>query len=273
MVAIERSHQHLISCIVASQTYKTQALVLKKTKLGEKDLIISFLDKSGALFQGVAKGARKPGGSFAARLELFSTVDVLMAKGRSLDIVCEARLAGGKKAVAPSLVQSACSSPLAELLGTIAQPGLEQPRLYDLSRAAFNALAAHAEEDAQALAILTASLWKVMSQTGYRPTLNACSLCARSVAFEDVSGTVPFSALEGGVVCDACTRPSDIILIERRTVLWCSALIQSRFDEILTYEMDVATSFSLLHLAQLWIRAHTGRALKSLDFLFTTGLF
>ena len=82
-----------------------------------------------------------------------------------------------------------------------------------------------------------------------------------------------FAALEGGVVCDACTRPSDIILIERRTVLWCSALIQSRFDEILTYEMDVATSFSLLHLAQLWIRTHTGRALNSLDFLFTTGLF
>ena len=48
------------------QTYKTLALVLRKTKLGERDLIVTLLAESGALLKCVAKGARKPGGSFAA---------------------------------------------------------------------------------------------------------------------------------------------------------------------------------------------------------------
>ena len=124
---------------MSSKTYKIRAIVLKKTKLGEKDLIVTMVDESGALVKGVAKGARKPGGSLAARLELYSSVDALMARGRSLDVVSEARLAN--MACPRGLWQSACAAPVAELLCTVAQPDLVQPRLYDLAQAAFGRIA------------------------------------------------------------------------------------------------------------------------------------
>lgn len=45
---------------MASPTYRCNALVLKKTKLGESDLILTCLKDDGSQLRAVAKGARKP---------------------------------------------------------------------------------------------------------------------------------------------------------------------------------------------------------------------
>ena len=74
-------------------------------------------------------------------------------------------------------------------------------------------------------------------------------------------------------MCATCRKPADAIMVEGSTVRWCEALIRSRFDEVVAFDIGVETSFSALHLVRAWIRAHTGRDLKSLDFLFTSGLF
>ncbi|MBQ3328952.1 MAG: recombination protein O N-terminal domain-containing protein, partial [Eggerthellaceae bacterium] len=63
----------------ASRTYKARGIVLRKTKLGEKDLIVTLLSEDGSLLRAVAKGARKPGGSLAARIDLFRVVAALLA--------------------------------------------------------------------------------------------------------------------------------------------------------------------------------------------------
>ena len=77
---------------MASKTYRDQVIVLKKTKLKESDLILTLLAQDGRQIRAVAKGARKPTSSFAARLDLFSNARVFFAVGRNLDIVKEARL-------------------------------------------------------------------------------------------------------------------------------------------------------------------------------------
>ena len=78
--------------MAGSRTYRTKVLVLDKTKLKETDLILTMLDERGRQVRAVAKGARKPGGRLAARCELFCTVDMLLAHGRSLDVVSQAEL-------------------------------------------------------------------------------------------------------------------------------------------------------------------------------------
>lgn len=254
---------------MGSKTYKTRALVLKKTKLREKDLIVSFLAEDGSLLQGVAKGARKPGGSLAGRLEFFSCVDLLMAQGRSLDTVCEARLAGAVEAGALGMEQAAAASPLAELACTVAQPDLPQPRLFDLVRAAFGRIASAGPDSAATF--LAAALWKVMAQAGFRPCFGACALCGNGLA-ADGRAQVVFSVEGGGAVCGDCPRPADALLVDANVVGWCDALMMARFDEVEGFGCDVATALSALHLARAWARHHTGRDLKSLDFLFASGL-
>ena len=45
--------------------------MLGHTKLAEQDLILTLLSETGEQLRAVAKGARKPGGRLAARVELF----------------------------------------------------------------------------------------------------------------------------------------------------------------------------------------------------------
>lgn len=256
---------------MAAKTYKARALVLKKTKLREKDLIVSMLDESGMLMQGVAKGARKPGGSFAARLELFSEVDVLMAQGRSLDVVCEARLADASQVRVWELEQSACAAALAELLCHISQPDLQQPRVFDISKAAFSIMGAGSLDFRHTAALCAASLWKVMAQAGFKPSFSTCVSCGAAVdarPSQGDRGRLALSIADGGVVCDACFRPADAIMVPANTLAWCDALIMMRFAEVSDAQIDDDTLMDVLQIARLWCRAHVGRDLKSLDFLF-----
>lgn len=75
-----------------ARTYPVVATVIGRVKLGEADLILTLLSSDGSLVRAVAKGARKPTGKLAGRTQLFSEGKYLIAKGRTLDVVCEASL-------------------------------------------------------------------------------------------------------------------------------------------------------------------------------------
>lgn len=256
---------------MAGKTYKTRGIVLRKTKLAEKDLIVTILDESGSLVRAVAKGARKPGGSYAARLELFSIVDLMLAQGKSLDVITAATFTDEAARAALGIEQAACASALAELLAALAQEDLPHERLYAMSKAAFEGIAS--QEPAKALALTCSALLKALAFAGFRPSFASCIACASDTGLANAGATVPFSTSEGGVICDNCPKPSDAIRVDTATIQWCEALMRSRFDEVLTYDAPIALLFDALHLIRQWARVHAGKNLKSLDFLFTSGLF
>ena len=74
-------------------SHQVRALSLKKTKLGETDLIVTFLAADGCQVRAVAKGARKPGSRFGGRVEPFTVVDMLLHSGRTLETITEAEIA------------------------------------------------------------------------------------------------------------------------------------------------------------------------------------
>ena len=100
---------------MAQPTYSLRALVLRRTKLGESDLILTLLSEDGSQKRAVAKGARRPKSSFAARTEPFCVIDALCATGRSLDILKEARLVAAHDALRCNLEASAAAAPVAGL--------------------------------------------------------------------------------------------------------------------------------------------------------------
>lgn len=289
-------------------TYRARVLVIRKTKLGEADLILTMLAEDGSQLRAVAKGARKPSGAFASRLELFSEADVLLVRGKSLDIVKEARLVCGNAQVRESLERASAASPMAELLDRATQPDLPSPKLFPMTHAALGALAA--ADVANAPAICAAHLLKTFAFAGVRPTLAECSLCGDSLAAGEGGagagapaasasavgapvGTVPacalgsagaaagrpgapgfvaFSVSEGGALCDACATP-DSIRVSAATLAWARALLSSKFSDIAVMEIDQAAIFDVLRLCQTWGQVHLSAHLRSLTFLFTCGLF
>ena len=258
---------------MASKTYKLRALVLRKTKLAEKDLIVTMLDESGMLAKGVAKGARRPGGSLAARLELFNEASVLMARGRSLDVVCEARIVHAGADLAGSIEKSSCAAPLAELLCRVAQPELAQPRVFGIAQAALRLMGAPDARPEACLALSAASLWKVMAQIGFRPSFTTCVNCGKATLAASGPPAFALSVAQGGVFCGSCSIPPDAVWEDAETLRWCEALIMMRFADVLASGIGVGACMNALHLVRQWVRTHVGCNLKSLDFLLTAGLF
>ena len=257
---------------MAAKTYKTRGIVLRKTKLGEKDLIVTILDESGSLVRAVAKGARKPGGSYAARLELFSIVDLMMAKGRNLDVITSAAFSDGDSGCTLfGIEQSSCASALAELLSVLAQEDLPHERLYDMSRSAFERIGA--SDPMQALALTCSALLKALAYTGFRPSFSNCVACGCGIGLSSLTGSIPFSLEDGGAVCQRCMRPSDAIDVDVNVIQWADSLMRARFDDIASFEVSEAPLFDVLQLARQWTRVHVGKNLKSIDFLLVCGLF
>jgi DNA repair protein RecO (recombination protein O) len=71
-------------------TYRDEAVVLRTYKLGEADRIVTMLSRQNGKIRAVAKGVRRTGSRFGARLEPFMVVDLQLYRGRSLDIVQQA---------------------------------------------------------------------------------------------------------------------------------------------------------------------------------------
>ena len=248
--------------------------MLKKTKLGEADLIVTLLAEDGQQLRVVAKGARKPRSSFASRLELYSVVDVLCAKGRSLDIAKEARLVESNERLRRDLEHAAAAAPMAELLDRVTQAGLENPRLFALTQAAFAHLCACSV--GQAPALTAAHLLKTLAFCGFRPCLHVCVHCGGPVLFPSdpsVSPTVWFSPAEGGVLCPACRSSADAVPVSGDVIAWTGFFLGSTFEEVKESGADPSAAFAVLGVCRQWVREHVGAHLKSLDFLFANGLY
>ena len=256
---------------MAAKTSKARAIVLRKTKLGEKDLIITFIDESGSLRRGVAKGARKPGGSYASRLELFTVVDVMFAEGRTLDVVTDAKRAVDAHDTPSGLEQTTCAAPIAELICAVAQEGLTHERLFDMTALSFSTLSKC--ESAACPAVTAAALLKALSMAGFRPSFDMCVECASPIAYPLGAGRVPLSYADGGVVCASCAKPAEAVLVDGRTIEWARALLFSTFADIAGMNVGLGDSFAVLHLVREWTRVHVGRTLKSLEFMFASAIW
>lgn len=252
---------------MASPTYPLRALVLRRTKLGESDVICTLLSSDGSQVRAVAKGARKPTSAFASRLEVYAVCDLLLARGKTLDIIKEARLVEGNAHLRCALAMMEAAAPMVELLDRTTQAGLADARLFDMTCKALDTL--KETDEAQTRVVCAAHLFKALAILGFRPRLDACVECGRPLSLENAPERVPFSLIDGGVVCADCRGHVETILLDRSVAQWAQALIFATFEEILPFEVAPETSLGLLRFLQLWVRQHVGTNLKSLSFLIS----
>ncbi|WP_028264219.1 DNA repair protein RecO [Atopobium fossor] len=242
-----------------NHTFRNKGIVLHKTKLGEQDVILTFLSDDGSQRQAVAKGARKPGGRLAARCDLFCEVDFLLAQGRSLDVVAEASLITPHQSLRTNLEQMSCASCVCEIAQHTSFEDAQDGFLFPLLSRVLLAIEQTATTEQLDL-IVTAYVFKVLAHQGWRPQLDECIACADS----DVSR---FSAAMGGVVCESCA--SDIEgaeLISRTEISWLDSLLHMTFDQILAAQIDKQTASYLVSLAHIWAVTHLDCRLRAFEY-------
>ena len=248
---------------MAARTYPERVIVLRKTRLREADLILTLLAEDGRQVRAVAKGALKPTGSFASRLELYSCADVLLVEGRSLDIVKEAKLVDAHAMLRFDYNRSICAAPMAELLALATQDELPVARLFPMTQAALSCLE-QSEERILPL-VMCAYLLKAASILGFRPSLANCAECgtARQRGMQ-----WSFSYVAGGVVCPECPASYAAKPVPASIVDWADALIHATFDQVAAFAPDNQTLEGVLAFTQSWLQEHIGD-LRSLSFCRT----
>ena len=242
------------------RTYRTRAIVLDRTKLGEQDLILSLLTEDGSAVRAVAKGARKPGGRLAARAELFCETDFLLAAGRSLDVVSEASLVNAHAHLRGAYERVAAASAVAEVARLTCFEDAPDPFLHPICSRALRACE-EAPDQPRLDLVVAAYVMKVLAHSGWRPELDGCCACG--------DGAVTyFSSAAGGVLCSSCAREvAGAQPLTASQLGWLRALIRSTFDELLAAAIDAETGVFLLGLAHSWAATHLDARLRAMEFL------
>jgi DNA repair protein RecO (recombination protein O) len=233
--------------------YRDDAVVLRVTKLGEADRIITLLTRRNGRVRAVGKGVRRTSSRFGARLEPFSHLDVQCYTGRSLDIVTQAETITpfGPPIVGDYARYTAGSTILetAERLTEEREPAM---RLYLLLVGALRALAA-GEHDPPL--VLDAFLLRAMGMSGWEPALADCARCGTPGPHR------AFSVPAGGTVCGGC-RPAGSVTPQPETVALMRALLGG--DWLTSDASDLATRREASGLVAAHLQWHLERGLRSL---------
>lgn len=236
--------------------------MLKHTKLAEQDLILTMLAEDGSRLRAVAKGARKPGGRLAARSELFSETDFLIAKGRNLDVVSEASLIDAHPRLRGDLDRVSAASAVAEVAAITSFEDVKDPFLYPLLSRSLRALE-EAKDQAHLDLFVAAYIFKVTAHGGWRPELGTCIACGDPAPRW-------FSVQAGGALCESCAREVEgAEEVSPSWLAWLRALIGSTFDQLETAEVDPRLATSLLGTAHVWAATHLDARLRALEFMLS----
>jgi DNA repair protein RecO (recombination protein O) len=172
--------------------YKEQGVVLRSSKLGEADKIVTVMTQGSGKVRAVAKGIRKTTSRFGARLEPFTHVSLMVYRGRgALDTVSQAEIISPFMALRGDLDLFAAGETMLEAVDKVAEEHERNVRLFMLLLTGMRALET---QPADPSAVAESFLLKLLSLSGFHPSLTACAVCGRPEPER-------FASSQGGAVC------------------------------------------------------------------------
>lgn len=247
--------------------YKAQAINLKSYNLGESDKIMVMYSRDHGLIRCVAKGVKKSSSSLGGRMQLLVANNLLLAKGRNLDIVCQAEVIESFSSLRSDMTKLIYCFYCAELINNF---GLENDTnskiVYDLSFEALKNISIFSSLEEILWTIIRFKL-KLMEAVGYAIELNQCVKCNET---EDNFGSYHFFCPEsGGVICSKCDEISyKTQEIDKRHInilkdaqLYDFPEDSSKFDKTLLY--------SCFNILKEYVSARSDKKLKTPEMIET----
>lgn len=183
-------------------------IVLKTHDLGEKDKILVLITREHGKLRVVAKGARRPGGRFAA-LEPLVEVQAAVYPGKSLHTLTQASIVTSHRLVREQLDRLAYGLFIAELLDLFTVDAEVRSSSYDLLAQALE----HLEQDKPDI-VLAYYETQLLRQMGLLPAWQACISCQTTE-----SPLVALNLPEGGLVCATCAKAIGGVSLTEATIL------------------------------------------------------
>ena len=176
----------------------TPAVVLRTYPYSETSKIVRLATRDYGVQSAIAKGVRRPKSPFGAALETLSegVAQLYHKESRELQILAAFDVTELRRGLAGDVGRFAGAAALSEVMLKMAPPA-PLPAAYEAFTLGLDALAYAAAGNADAIAVRW--LWLLVGVLGFAPQLESCVRDGNAV-----SGTVAFSAAEGGVLCASC---------------------------------------------------------------------
>jgi len=239
---------------------RTEALVLKHRRLGEADRIVTLLTPRRGKIDAVAKGALRPRSKLSGHLQPLSQVEVLLAHGRTLDIITQAQMLDGFPSLHADLDRLSTGMYLLELTDRMT---VEHADAHDVHALLAASLVRLSRGDGLHLVTRTFEL-ELLAATGFRPEWRDCIGCGSTVSAERAT----WSALGGGVVCAACReRHADALAIDSTVLKVLRAFQDGPYEEAARIRLSSELAGALERVMHMLMRTVSERALMSAQFV------
>ncbi len=173
-----------------------EGIVLRSYPFGEADRIVVLLSPERGMLRTVARGVRKVKSRLRGRLEPFCRVELVLYRGRELDLITSVSVVESHPELRLDLDRLLAASMMANAVDAVAQPEQRSRSLFDLLSEGLGVLCATGD----IWGLTTAFLLRLAEVVGVAPSLDWCTLC------HGEEGLSRFAFEGGGVVCHRC-RP------------------------------------------------------------------
>ena len=243
--------------------YRIEGIVLKRQDFGEADRVLTLLTPDRGKLRAVAKGVRRTTSRKAGHIELFSQSHLLLAKGRTMDVITQAQAVNLFRALHDDLLRFTYASYMAELVDKFLEEEDAQEDVYLLLRGGLEALGETQGESSLALLARFFEL-RLLSLVGFQPSLFACANCGQPLDAVDQY----FSATAGGALCPACRTSQRDALPLTLNALKVLRFLQTRdYPQVRSLVLSADVHRELERLLLRYLSQVLERHLKSPEFL------
>ena len=280
-------------------SYSTEAIVLKRTDLGEADRILTLFTPTRGKYHAIAKGVRRPISKKAGHLELLKRTQLQVALGRNLDIVTQAEGRENFSYLRTELWHMTCGFYLAELIDRFLEEQTPHHDIYNLLLETLRVLDRDAHDYQQRMKSGTQGTQvpvptpattvvpvaptspvspiqehgrtnllmryfeiHLLSAIGYQPAFHSCAHCSNELQAVENG----FAPSLGGALCPQCSRfwayPLSLNALKVLRLLQ-----RSKWSDVPRLRLDARLYREIETVMHGLLRFHLERDLKSWSFL------
>jgi len=244
------------------RNYQTEAIIIKKTKLGEADRILTLYTPHLGKIQAVAKGVRRPKSKLAGHLELLTHSLVSLARGRNLDVITGSQTINSFLPLKSDLWLTSYALYVIELVNLFTIDDVENHPLFQLLLETMEQLCRAGNKQL----VLRYFELHLLNEVGYRPQLQQCVSC--SLPLQPVTNS--FSPSSGGMLCTNCSPGQPLtypLSVNAQKVL--RLLQNSDYAMVNRLKIDAELSFELEKAMGGYLKYLLEREVKSAAWLDT----
>jgi len=219
-----------------TRTYATEAIVMRRDDYGEADRLVTLLTPAHGKLRVLAKGARKLTSRKAGHIELFTRTQLLLARGRTFDLITQAELIESHRPLREDVQRGALAHYLCELTDRFAPEGSDAAALYELLIEGLGRLCRARDPRLVARHFEL----RLLTLEGYRPELFRCARSGATLDADDRrEEPVAFSPSEGGVLSAAAAlQARDVFRLSRSGLASLRALQTQPFETVQALDLS-----------------------------------